>query len=125
MENLVGKSHSISMKVEEQHTASYVGSGDMMVFATPIMIALMENAAMSLLSLALSIEDSSVGTAVDCKHTRATAVGAVVTATATVDKVDGRAVEFTIVATDEKGEIGTARHTRFVVNRERFLGKLG
>ncbi|MEG1634767.1 MAG: thioesterase family protein [Rikenellaceae bacterium] len=124
MDKLIATSHSISLKVEPQHTAMYVGSGDMDVLATPIMIALMENCAMMLLAPSLKDGESSVGTMINCNHNRATPQGKTITATATITKIDGRAVEFLIEATDDKGVIGNAVHTRFIVNKEKFLGKL-
>lgn len=124
MEELVGKSLSTSLKVELQHTAMYVGSGDLEVLATPIMIALMENCAMMLIAHTLKDDESSVGIKVSCNHKRATPAGKTITVTASITKVEGRAVDFIIEATDEKGVIGDAIHTRCIINKERFLEKL-
>ncbi|MFI3315325.1 MAG: hotdog domain-containing protein, partial [Rikenellaceae bacterium] len=109
IKQLINKEDTLMMIVQEQHTASYVGSGDMMVLATPIMIAMMENVAMVMLSRVLEQSQSSVGVEINCKHTKATALGAKVSATAKVAKVEGRRVDFVITACNEAGEtIGEA-----------------
>lgn len=124
MEDLIGKSLNTSMKIELQHTAMYVGSGDLEVLATPIMIALMENCAMMLLAPSLKEEESSVGTMINCNHKRATPIGKTITATATITKINGREVEFMVETVDEKGVIGNATHTRFVIDKNKFLAKI-
>ena len=124
MEKLIGKEYSVSIIVTEYHTAKHLGSGDMDVYATPAMIALMENAAATLLSASLSEGDSSVGVEISSSHLKASPVGAEITATAKVSEVDGRSVKFEITASDNNSVIGKATHTRFVVNRAKFLSRL-
>ena len=126
MENLTtGLSHSSQLTVTEQLTAQAMGSGDMPVLATPAMIALMENAAMTAVAPTLPDGDTTVGTMMDCTHDRASAIGTVITATATLTAVNGRALTFSVEAQDGAGNIiGKGTHTRFIVTRERFLAKL-
>ena len=126
METLTtGLTHTSQLTVTEQFTAQAMGSGDMPVLATPAMIALMENAAMTAVAPALHDGDTTVGTMMNCTHDRASAIGAVITATATLTAVNGRALTFSVEAKDNAGNvIGKGTHTRFIVTRERFLAKL-
>ena len=112
------------MKVEERYLAVNAGSGDLPVLATPAMLALMENAAMLAVAPALAEDDTTVGGRISVTHLRPTAPGDEVEATATLTEVDGRKLTFRVEAYDSKGPIGEGTHTRFVVNRNRFLGKL-
>lgn len=107
-------------------TAAAIGSGDLPVFSTPMMIALMEQAACKAIDPYLVAEGhTSVGTHVDVRHLAATPEGATVEATAEVTDVQGRAVTFRVVAhqviADERVEIGHGTHTRAIVDRTRFL----
>lgn len=110
--------------VGEENTAAALGSGDMAVFATPAMVALMENAAMLCVADHLPAGAATVGTAIATSHVKASPVGATIRAEAELTEVDGRRLEFVVRAYDERGLIGEGRHTRFVVDRERFLSKL-
>jgi predicted thioesterase len=110
--------------VDNHNTAAAYGSGSVDVFATPAMVALMENAARHAVAEHLPEGSSTVGTAINIVHTRATPVGNDVSATATLKSVDGRMLVFEVVATDTHGEIGRGSHTRFVIDVERFMGKL-
>jgi predicted thioesterase len=112
------------MQVVAETTAEYIGSGDLAVLATPAMCALMENAAMMAVAPHLEAGQTTVGTALNIEHLRATPIGKTVTATAVLTEVDGRKLSFNIAARDEKGIIGEGTHTRFVVDRERFMEKL-
>jgi predicted thioesterase/RimJ/RimL family protein N-acetyltransferase len=118
---LIGKSATVTTIVSEDNTAKAVGSGSLDVFATPMMIALMERAACECLSS--GDEQTSVGTAINIEHTAASPLGAEITASATITAVDGRKIEFEVVASDGKGEIGRGTHTRFIVDGERFMTK--
>ena len=109
--------------VEKEDTAQIVGSGDLLVYATPCMVALMEGAACESIAPFLSDGESSVGTMMNVAHTSATPVGMEVRAESIVTAVDGRKVTFEIVAYDEAGEIGRATHERFVIKADRFLEK--
>ncbi len=119
-----GLAFTSKQTVETKHLASSVGSGDMDVFATPAMIALMENAAMLCISKHLEDGQSSVGISIGTTHIKATAPNKEVEATATITIVEGRKVTFTIVARDNDGIIGEGTHERFIVNKDKFLSKL-
>jgi predicted thioesterase len=120
----------IGLKFESQtvvssaNTALTLGSGDMEVFATPAMVALMENAAMLAVKDYLPEGSATVGTQMNTSHIKASPLGATITASATLTAVEGRRLEFDVKAWDEKGVIGEGSHTRFIVDRERFLSKL-
>lgn len=109
--------------VERRDSAAEVGSGLLLVFATPTMIAMMEQAACDAIAAELEEGMSSVGTKIDITHDAATPVGMEVRAEATLTAVDGRHLFFTVEAFDEKGPIGKGLHERFLVNSERFLNK--
>lgn len=109
--------------VEQEDTAKTVGSGDLMVYATPCMVALMEGAAFESIAPLLAEGESSVGVSMNVAHTAATPVGMEVHAESTVTAVDGRKVTFEIIACDERGEIGRATHERVIIRSERFLEK--
>ena len=94
------------------------------VFATPMMIMAMENAALNAIRAYLEPGESAVGTAVDVRHLAATPVGHDVTAEAEVTRVDGRRVEFNVQARDEKEEIGRGTHERMVVDMRRLDQRL-
>lgn len=119
----IGIQGSASALVEKEDTAQVVGSGDLLVYATPCMVALMEGAACESIAPFLAEGESSVGTRMDVAHTSATPVGMEVRAESVVTAVDGRKVTFEIVAYDEAGEIGRATHERFIIKAERFLEK--
>lgn len=112
------------VEVTDKNTAVVMGSGDMSVFATPAMIALMENSAMNAVAPELETGSSTVGTLINVSHQKASPVGACIEATAKLVKIDGRMLTFEVSAHDEKGIIGEGLHERFIVDKERFLGKL-
>ena len=109
--------------VEKEDTAQAVGSGELLVYATPCMAALMEGAACESIAPFLAGDESSVGTRMELTHSSATPVGMQVRAEYVVTAVDGRKVTFEITAYDEAGEIGRAVHERFIIKTERFLEK--
>ena len=113
-----------SLQVEAHHTAKVMGSGDMEVFATPAMVALMENAAMRAVASELPEGSSTVGASIEVSHIRPTALGDEVTATAELIETEGRKLTFRVEASDRAGVIGNGTHIRYVVDRERFLAKL-
>lgn len=120
----VGLKYQSRVVVSEDNTAQTLGSGDMPVFATPAMIALMENAAMNAVASALAEGSTTVGTMMKSSHIKASALGATITAEAELVAVDGRRLTFVVKAWDDKGVIGEGEHERFIVDRERFLSKL-
>lgn len=109
--------------VERQDTAAEVGSGLLLVFSTPSMVALMEQAACDAIASALEEGMTSVGTKMEISHDSATPVGMDVYAEAELLSVEGRKLVFSVEAFDERGPIGKGRHERFLVNAERFLNK--
>lgn len=120
----IGTSYTATTVVNNNNTASALGSGDMDVFATPAMVALMENAAMNAVAPHLAEGQTTVGTQISTTHIKASALGVTITATAVLTAVDGRSLTFAITARDGENIIGEGVHTRFIVDRERFLSKL-
>ena len=120
----IGLKYESQTVVSEANTAATLGSGDMAVFATPAMVALMENAAMLAVKESLPEGSATVGTQMNTSHIKASPLGATITASAELTAVEGRRLTFAVKAWDEKGVIGEGEHTRFVVDRERFLSKL-
>ena len=123
MEITVGMKGEVSTLVEKEDTAQEVGSGSLMVYATPCMAALMEGAACAAIEEALPQGQTSVGTALNLEHISATPVGLEVRAQAEGTAVEGKKLCFAITAFDEAGEIGHATHTRVLVNSDKFLEK--
>lgn len=107
--------------VNQQNTAQAVGSGSLEVFATPMMVALMEEAAVNCLAEFLPEGITSVGTKISTTHTSPTPLDKTITATATITAVDRRRVDFAVTAEDEAGSIGVGTHSRFLVESEAFL----
>ena len=120
---MTGESNRIEMIVDKSKLASTVGSGELDVLATPMMIALMEQAASTLLGRFLETGQTSVGTMMNVAHSSATPLGMRVTATATITAQEGRRVDFEVTAKDECGEIGRGTHSRFIVDAQRFQAK--
>jgi len=118
---LVGEATLI---VEENHTAHYLRSGGVHVLATPIMIALMEEAAHNLVDPLLEPEKLSVGTNLNVKHLAATPIGMRVTARAELLAIDGRTLTFRVEAHDEREKVGEGTHTRAIISLEPFLARL-
>ncbi|MBX5455892.1 MAG: thioesterase family protein [Thermogemmatispora sp.] len=113
-----------STTVVYENTAAAVGAGGVEVFATPMMIALMENAAWRAVADFLDEGYVSVGTRVDVQHLAATPIGQRVRATAELVEVDGRRLVFRVEAYDEEKKIGEGIHERFIVHLQRFLERL-
>jgi predicted thioesterase len=118
---LVGEATLI---VEEKHTAHHLRSGGVHVLATPIMIALMEEAAHNLVDPLLEPEKLSVGTNLNVKHLAATPIGMRVTARAELSAIDGRTLTFRVEAHDESERVGEGTHTRAIISLEPFLARL-
>lgn len=123
MEITVGLKGEASTLVEREDTAKEVGSGDLLVYATPCMVALMEGAACDALSGHLENDQTSVGTFLSIDHISATPVGLEVRTEAEVTAVEGKTITFQIRAFDEAGEIGHGTHKRVIVNSQKFLEK--
>lgn len=123
MEITVGMKGEVSTLVEREDTAKEVGSGSLLVYATPCMVALMEGAACEAIEEALDETRTTVGTELNIQHISATPVGLEVRAEATVTAVDGKVITFEIHAYDEAGEIGKGTHKRVIVPTQKFLEK--
>lgn len=118
-----GTKHEVKIKVTDEVTAATMRSGSLPVFATPFMVALMEQAASELCDKFVEEGISTVGTALNIQHLAATAVGAEVKAIATVTSCDGRKVTFDVEAYDNAGLIGKGTHERFSVKIDKFMLK--
>ena len=111
-----GLSHTSELTVTQEVTATKIGSGDMEVLATPAMMAVASH---------LPEGCTTVGGHIESSHLRPSKIGAKVTATAVVTKVDGKKIEFKVTAHCGEVLLGEGTHLRFIVDREKFLGKLG
>ncbi len=120
----LGLSASTEIVVGEQHTAPHVGSGRVHVLATPVMVNLMEAAALKAVEGLLLAGHQTVGTHLDITHTAATPVGMRVRAYAEVTKVVKRTLTFSVYAEDEKERIGEGIHERIIINLERFDARM-
>jgi len=119
-----GLSASGSVTVTAGNTAAAMGSGDLPVFATPAMVALMEHAAMRAVASELPEGSTTVGAEMNVTHIKPSGLGARITASAVVTAVEGRKITFNVGARDAEGMIGEGTHVRYVVDRERFLAKV-
>ena len=119
-----GLKHVSTTTVSATNTALTMGSGDMEVFATPAMVALMENAAMKAVASHLPEGSTTVGAMMETSHIKPSALGETVTAEAVLEEIDGRKLTFKVTAADSKGTIGEGKHIRYIVDRERFLSKM-
>ena len=119
-----GLTNTCTQVVEAHHLAAHVGSGDLNVLSTPSMIALMEKAAMLCVADHLEKSQTTVGGKIAVSHLKPTAHGRNISATATLTAVEGRKLQFAITASDDEGIIGEGEHTRFIVDREKFMERL-
>src|SRR5437764_12176397 len=115
-----GLTGTAELVVGPEHTAPFVGSGRIAVLATPVMINLIEAAALAAVEHLLSAGYQSLGTVLDVRHIAATPVGMRVRATAELVKVEARTLSFRVEARDERDLIGDGTHERVIVNVERF-----
>ena len=123
MELTVGLKGEVSTEVERADTALEVGSGSLLVYATPCMVALMEGAACEAIAACLPEEKTSVGIELNISHLSATPVGMEVRAKAELSAVDGSILTFQLTAYDEAGKIGEGTHKRAIISTQRFLDK--
>ena len=117
---VVGAKGMAELVVGPEHTAPRVGSGRVAVLATPVMINLIEAAALAAAEDFLPSGHQSLGIHLDVRHFAATPVAMTVTATAEVTAIDGRTISFRVEARDDRETIGEGTHQRVVVNVERF-----
>ncbi len=121
----IGRSKSRTTLVSQDKTAQALGSGDLPVYGTPAMAALMEEAAAACVADALEPGQTTVGTRMDVSHSSATPLGMQVTAYAKLTKAEGRILYFQVRAEDEAGVIGEGIHQRVIVNARQFLDRAG
>lgn len=119
-----GLKYTSELTVTDAMTAVAVGSGDMPVLATPMMMALMENAAMLAVRDELPEGCTTVGGHIESSHLKPTRVGDTVRATAEVTETDGKKITFRVAAYAGETLLGQGTHLRFVVDKERFMSKL-
>ncbi len=112
-----------TITVTEDRTAAAMGSGMLPVFATPAMIALMENTASKSVANALEEGQGTVGTSIDVRHVAATPVGMEVTCETKLVEVDRKRLVFEVKAYDAAGIIGEGMHERFIIDNEKFMTK--
>lgn len=120
----IGLKASVTTTVTHSNCACAMGSGSLDVFATPSMVALMEQAACTAITGSLEEGESTVGTLISTAHLKASPLGETITATATLTAVEGRKLLFKVEASDTRGIIGEGTHERFCINIEKFLSKL-
>ena len=119
-----GLTYTSTLVVSEEHVAAVMGSGDLHVYATPAMVALMENAAMLAVAEHLPEGSTTVGAMVNTSHVKPSPIGDTIKTTAVLTDVEGRKLTFSVKAEDSKGIIGEAVHVRYIVDREKFMSKL-
>lgn len=119
-----GQKHTSEIIVNDSLSAENVGSGDMPVLATPMMMALMENAAMLAVKDSLEEGMTTVGGHIESSHLAPTKIGEKLMATAEVTKVDGKKIFFKISAYCGETLLGEGTHLRFIVDRQKFLARL-
>jgi fluoroacetyl-CoA thioesterase len=121
----IGTKATATLRVKPEHLANQFKDTMLpAVFATPMMIRLMENAALNAIKPYLEPGESAVGTSVDVKHLSATPVGHEVRATAEVVRVEGKRIDYVVSASDEQGEIGKGTHQRIVIDIQSFNERL-
>ena len=120
----VGVKNKVEKIVGKSDTASHYGSGLLEVFATPAMIALMEQSAHLLAKMYLPDNEDTVGIEVSIKHIKATPIGASVYSEAELINIDGKKLTFKVTAFDQSGEIGNGTHIRYIINPSKFMDKL-
>jgi predicted thioesterase len=121
---MINNTFNQTITVSENQTAAALGSGLLPVFSTPAMIALMENTAMKAM---VNVPEgcSSVGTAINVKHLKASAVGEIIHCTALITSIDGRKYSFEIAVKDNSNNlVGEGTHERVIVNVEKFMSKI-
>ena len=123
--SLVGLCHSETITVEYKDTAAVYGSGSLAVFATPAMIALMEKTCLESVNGKIGEGNTTVGISVNIKHLKASPVGASIRCDSKLIEVDRKRLAFEVQCFDGDTLIGEGVHERFVVDSEKFMGKIG
>lgn len=110
--------------VKAEETAAKVASGALEVFSTPMLIAFMEQTSFELAQQYMKEGDTTVGVSVNIKHLRANLVGDKLKCISTLEKIDGKRLDFSVKVYYNESVVGEGEHSRFIVNEEKFLGKL-
>ena len=116
------KGHA-ALRVTTENTALAMGSGELNVFATPALAALVEKACWQSVAPALEAGSGTVGTKLELEHTAPTPVGMTVTCHSELVAVEGRKLTFKVTLADEKGPVGGGTHERFIIFEEKFAAK--
>ncbi len=119
----IGTKHEVTVRVTQELSAKEMGSGTLEVYATPAMVALMEQTAAESVENLLEEGKTSVGTKIEVEHLAATPIGMEVTCKSELTAFENRKLVFSLEAYDEAGLIGKAYHERFIIDQERFLEK--
>ena len=122
-ELITGIKYSKEMTVTKELCADAWGSGGLTVYATPAMIALMEQTAWASVEPYMEEGRSTVGTHLNVAHLSASPVGSRITAESELIKIDGRRLVFKVSASDDAGMIGEGTHERFIINTEKFMAR--
>ena len=120
----VGLTGTAQTTVTDANTALALGSGQVPGYATPALVALLEEAAVNALKPSLEAGKTSVGTRIEVSHLAATPIGMIVRAPATLSAIDGRRLVFDVVAYDEAEQIASGIHERVIVDEQRFLARV-
>ncbi len=116
--------YTSTLTVEERHLACNIGSGELPVLGTPMMMALMENAAMMAAKEILQEGESTVGGFISSSHIKPTGLGQTITATAKLINQDGNKLTFKVYAAEKNGAIGEGEHVRFIIDEIKFMKKV-
>ncbi len=119
----IGIKYVLQQKVKYEDTAAKYGSGLVKVFATPAMIALMENTCLKSVQNYLPEGHTTVGTNVNINHIKATPIEMQVECESELINIEGKKLVFSITAKDEEGVIGNGTHTRYIIDSEKFMSK--
>ncbi len=120
----IGLSHTSTVIVDNSNTARTYGSGGLDVFATPAMVGLMENAAMTAVGNDLPEGSTTVGAHISTSHVKPSKIGATIKATAILEEIEGRKLTFKVTASDDDGIIGEGVHIRYIVDIVKFMAKI-
>ena len=119
----IGIAGIVEAEVNDTNTADTIGSGNLKVFATPCMIALMEQAAAESVLAHLQEGESSVGISISVEHLKATPAGMTVSCESALVAIDGKRLDFEVSAFDNAGIIGRGEHSRYIIDIDKFMAK--
>jgi len=120
----IGRTYQSQTRVEEWMTAEKAGNNGVDVLSTPMLLQLIEDAAVHCLAPVLSADEVSLGSSIELTHLAPTPVGFIVRTEVEVIGIDGRRVNFAVAAFDEREKVAEGTHERYVIDRSRFLSNL-